>query len=84
MGKVQRRRSISIRPAVYDRLMHYIANADPALKLACSSVTEDAITQLLDAAGVPAKVPPYVRPSDPKPKPEHKTESDYTGSHFTF
>jgi len=85
MGKQQRRRSISIRSKVYDRLMYHIASSDHALGLAGSNVTEDALTKYLDAAGVPEKVPPHVRPSDTKPKPERKAdEGPDRPAHFTF
>lgn len=83
MGKIQRRRSISVRPEVYSRLMHYIRSARNQ-SLSCSGVTETALTKLLDDAGVPENVDHYGRPSDPPSEPAHTSDSPDRPACFTF
>ncbi len=81
----QRRRSISIRTIVHDRLMYYVKHSDPALEITGSNVTEALLTRMLDAAGVPADVPPH-RPGLTKPpgKPDRRADDPIEPAHFTF
>jgi hypothetical protein len=81
MGRIQRRRSISVRPSVYDRLVYYCESGDGRTG---SGVTEAALTAFLDAEGVPADVPRVQRPAEVRRERDEAEHAAYDGAHFTF
>lgn len=84
MGKIQKRRCISIQPSVFARLAFHVREekaSDPESKAACSAVVEAALAEYLDARGVPHD--PEVeaikaRHSEPEPHPMDDLPAQFT------